>query len=90
MADTDQDQKTEEPTAKRLEDARKRGEVPIANEVRHATMFVGMMIVAGGMGAWTLSRLATMFVRLWGGADDYTLDPLGAQDLATGIRPIGT
>ena len=61
MADTDQDQKTEEPTAKRLEDARKRGEVPIANEVRHATMFVGMMIVAGGMGAWTLSRLATMF-----------------------------
>ncbi|WP_019831347.1 flagellar biosynthesis protein FlhB [Sphingomonas sp. PR090111-T3T-6A] len=85
MADTDQDQKTEEPTAKRLEDARKRGQVPIASEVRHATMFVGMMIVAGGMGAWTLARLGAMFVRLWGSAEDYALDPLGAQDLATGI-----
>lgn len=85
MADADQDQKTEEPTAKRLEEARKRGEVPIANEMRHATMFVGMMIVTGGMGAWTLARLGALFVRLWGSADDYVLDPGGAQDLATGV-----
>jgi flagellar biosynthetic protein FlhB len=85
MADTDQDQKTEEPTAKRLEEARKRGEVPIANEVRHATMFVGMMIVTGGMGAWTLARLGALFVRLWGSAEDYALDPAGAQHFATGI-----
>jgi flagellar biosynthetic protein FlhB len=85
MADTDQDQKTEQPTSKRLEKAREKGEVPISPEVRHATMFVGAMIVTGGMGAWTLSRLGTMLVRLWGSADDYRLDPDGAQNLATGI-----
>ena len=85
MADTDQDQKTEEPTTKRLEEARKRGEVPISSEMRHATMFVGMLIVVGGMGAWTLARLGALFVRLWGSADDYVLNPRGAQDLATGV-----
>ena len=85
MADTDQDQKTEDPTPKRLEDARKRGEVPIAAETRHATMFVGMMIVTGGFGTWTMARLSPFLVRLWGNADDYRLDPAGAQHLATGV-----
>jgi flagellar biosynthetic protein FlhB len=85
MADTDQDQKTEEPTSQRLEKAREKGEVPIAPEMRHATMFVGMMVVTGGMGAWTLARMGTLFVRLWGSAEDYALDPGGAHSLATGL-----
>ncbi|MBB5685220.1 flagellar biosynthesis protein FlhB [Sphingobium boeckii] len=85
MAETDQSQKTEEPTQKRLDDARARGEVANAPEVRHATMFAGMIVVAGGLGTWTIDSLSTMFVRLWGNADDYALQPLGAQSLATGI-----
>lgn len=85
MAESDQDQKTEEPSQKRLDDARARGEVANAPEVRHATMFAAMIVVAGGMGAWTVGSLGTMFVRLWANADDYALAPSGAQSLITGI-----
>lgn len=85
MADTDQDQKTEEPTQKKLDDARKKGDVASSPEMRHATMFVAAIVVAGGLGSWTLSRLSTMFVRLWGSADDFALEPEGAQSLAGGV-----
>lgn len=85
MADTDQDQKTEQPTAKRLSDARKKGQVPTAPEMRHAVMFIAMMILMGGVGAWTLARLGSMFVLLWGNADDYSLAPTDAENLAIGV-----
>jgi len=83
--DTDKDQKTEQPTAKKLSDARKKGQVPTAPEVKHATMFVAAMVITGGMGAWTLSRLGALLVRLWGNADDYVLTPDGTQNLITGV-----
>jgi flagellar biosynthesis protein FlhB len=85
MAEADKDQKTEQPTAKRLSDAAKKGQVAVAAEVKHATMFVVMMILTGGMGAWTLARMSAMLVRLWGSADDYVLTPDGTQNLVTGI-----
>lgn len=85
MADADKDQKTEQPTAKKLADAQNKGQVAISPEVKHAMMFVAAMILTGGLGAWTLSRLGTMLVRLWGSADDYVLTPDGAQNLATGV-----
>ena len=84
-SDTDNDQKTEEATSQRLEKAREKGQVPISTEMRHATMLIGAMIVTGGMGAWSLSRLRAMFIRLWGGADDYVVDPDGAHNLITGV-----
>ncbi|MGF7153904.1 flagellar biosynthesis protein FlhB [Novosphingobium gossypii] len=87
MADDapDKDQRTHEPTAKKLEDARKRGEVAIAPEVRHATMMAGAVAVIGWLGLSALQRLGTMLKRLWGSAEDFTLDPDGAQNLATGV-----
>lgn len=85
MAETDQDQKTEEPSQKRLEDARKKGEVANAPEMRHATMFVGALVVAGGLGAWCFARLSTMMVRLWGSAEDFRMEPRGAQNLVGGV-----
>lgn len=85
MSETDKDQKTHEPTEKRLEDARQKGDVPFSPEMRHAVMFVAALLVTGGMGAWTLGRLHSLFVRMWGSADDFTLEPEGAQNLATGV-----
>lgn len=85
MADTDKDQKTEEPTAKKLSDAREKGEVASAPEMKHAAMFVAAIIVMGGMGAWTVERLSALLGRLWGNADAYPLDPAGAQGLITGV-----
>jgi len=81
----DKDQRTEQPTAKKLSEAAKKGQVATSPEVRHAVMFVAAMILLGGMGAWTLARLNAMLVRLWGNADDYALTPDGAQSLMTGV-----
>jgi flagellar biosynthetic protein FlhB len=81
----DQEDKTHDPTDKKLEDARERGEVPRAPEMRHAAMFVAAIVVMGGLGTLTLQQMGAMFVRLWGGAEDFRLTPDGAQDFATGI-----
>jgi flagellar biosynthetic protein FlhB len=85
MADVEKDDKTEEPTAKRLSDAREKGEVAISPEVRHAVAFVIAMAITGGMGAWGLARLGVMFQRLWGNADDYLLTADGTQNLIVGV-----
>lgn len=82
MAD---DQKTHDPTDKKLSDARAKGDVPMSGEMRHAVMFLAAIVVTGGMGSWTLARIGPLLVRLWGGADDYPLDPDGAQNFATGM-----
>ncbi|EIZ78714.1 flagellar biosynthetic protein FlhB [Novosphingobium sp. Rr 2-17] len=81
----DKDQKTHEPTEKKLTDARAKGDIATATEMRHAVMFVAAVVVAGGMGSATLARIGPMLVRLWGSADDYRLDPDGAQAFATGV-----
>lgn len=85
MADTDQDQKTHDPTEKRLEDARRRGDVASAPEAKHAAMFMGALIVTGGMGAYTVRQLGIVFVHLWGSANDFIIDPRGAENFAIGF-----
>lgn len=85
MSQPDQDQKTHEPTDKKLSDARERGEIASAPEMRHAVMLVATVIVAGGMGSAALHSLSSLFVRLWGGADSFRLNPGGAQSFATGV-----
>lgn len=85
MSEPDKDQKTHDPTQKRLEDARKKGEVLQAPEMRHAAMMVGATIVIGWTGASVVSGLGGMMTRLWGTADEFTLNSNGAHDLATGV-----
>ncbi|MFZ5746615.1 MAG: flagellar biosynthesis protein FlhB [Pseudomonadota bacterium] len=86
MADgPDKDQKTEAPTDKRLEDARKKGDVPTAPEVRHAVMFVAMLLLIGGIGSYTVQGVLRICVRIWGSADDFRLEPQGAQNFALGV-----
>lgn len=85
MADGSDDDKTQEPTDKKLEDARRKGEVPIAPEVRHAAMFLAMLIVVGGTGLHMVRGMLGLFARLWGSADDFRLTPEGGQDFATGL-----
>src|SRR3954466_13756815 len=83
--DTDQEDKTESATDKKLEDARERGEVPMAPEMKHAAMFVAALVVMGGLGTYTMQMMGSLFVRLWGSAADFRLPPEGGQDFATGL-----
>ncbi len=85
MSEPDKDQKTHDPTDKKVEDARKKGDVASAPEMRHAAIFAAALVVTGGLGVWAFSRLAHLLVRLMGSADDFALEPDGAQNLATGI-----
>ncbi len=44
MAEEDQDQKTEYPTSKRLDEARARGQLPISREMSAWVVFIGILI----------------------------------------------
>jgi len=82
---SDKDQKTHDPTPKRIEDARKKGDVPTSAEVKHITVFAGMLVVLGSVGVHAFAGLGTMLVRLWGRAEDFRFGDDGAQQLVTGI-----
>jgi flagellar biosynthetic protein FlhB len=44
-----------------------------------------MLVVMGGLGAYTMAQMSTLFVRLWGSADDFRMTPDGAQAFTTGL-----
>lgn len=85
MADEGAGQKTEEPTQHKLEQAYRRGEAPVAGEVRHALMFAAMAVILGGFGLSAMTGIGAIAVRLWGGADDFVLDPGGLRSLLAGV-----
>lgn len=85
MADSDSSEKTHDPTEKKLSDAREKGEIATAPEMRHASMFVAAIAVLGGIGSWTVAKLLTVFVLLWSRADEINLRSGGAQLFATGL-----
>lgn len=79
------DDKTQAPTGKKLEDARAKGDIPMAPEMRHAIMFVGATIVAAGLGSLTLKRATPLLAGLWSRADEIRLEPGTAQGFITGL-----
>lgn len=82
---SDKDSKTQAPTDKKLADARDKGDVPTAAELRHAIMFTAALIVIGGFGAMTLGRMTPLFLRLWGRTDEFSLEPGTAHGFVTGV-----
>jgi|TARA_R100000049_G_C1954064_1_gene105075 flagellar biosynthetic protein FlhB len=89
MSQSDSGEKTHDPTDKKLDDARKKGEVASAPEMRHASMFVAAIVVMGGMGAWSVSRMLTVFVSLWGGADELDVRGSGQTFAAMLMGQVG-
>lgn len=76
------DQKTLDPTPKRLEDARRKGDVPSAPEMRHAAMFAAMFAGLILLGAQVARGLAALASGLWSAAGERTLDAATSQRLA--------
>lgn len=60
MTGQDGAEKSHEPTQKRLDDARKRGEVVRSNDLTFAAAQAGLLLVAMGFGAASLIRAATL------------------------------
>lgn len=84
MAETEQE-KTEEPTDKKLSDAREKGDVPLSQDVRHAVMFGAILLILGALGANAARTLSQVFITLWGGADRFSLGGAGALSTLTGL-----
>lgn len=84
MADTEQE-KTEDPTDKRLSEAREKGDVPISPEVRHAVMFIAVLVLFGTIGVNALGSLSKAFIAVWGGADQFRFGDPSAQQTLTGL-----
>lgn len=63
MSDQDQDEasKTEEPTPKKLDDARKKGQVAISREINNWVMLLAGTIVVLGMGPAMMHDFAVLF-----------------------------
>jgi len=80
--DKDESDKTEEPTQKRLDEARERGDVPRSIEIKHAAMVGSGALVAtflaGGAGIQLQRLLASMVETM----STRPLDPETAQDWA--------
>lgn len=81
----EQDQKTHAPTDQKLEDARKKGDVPTASEVRHGVMFIAMLALILGMGGWTVTRMAAFLTGLWSQAGTMRIGSSGNSDFAASL-----
>jgi len=64
MAEQDQDQKTEAPSGKRLEDAREHGQLPISREVAIWVSLLGVLVVFGLSGP-SMMRDLSDFLRVF-------------------------
>lgn len=63
MADSqDQHQKTEEPTQRKLEEARRRGDVPISRDLYTLGMVLAALILFGGLGPGMAAEMADLLL----------------------------
>lgn len=86
MSEEEDGEREHEPTQKKLDDARKRGEVPRSPELSVAAGYLGLLIAAAALGAPALAAMVARFATLIEGADRHAADLLGGgSSLATGF-----
>ena len=56
MAEEESAEKPYEATPRKLEEARKRGEVPISQDLITFSVYVGILVTAPLMGLWSIER----------------------------------
>ncbi len=82
----DKSQQTEEATPKRLEDARKKGQVPASKEPSTALAFLVLSLAAGsGILLWIGERMSAMMRRYLAGEIRLEATPAGMQTLLADI-----
>lgn len=68
--ETDKEQQTEAPTQKKLDDARKKGQVASSPETKHGAIFASAMFAIGLLG-FSAAQMKVLFVSILGGANDF-------------------
>ncbi|PRY23025.1 flagellar biosynthetic protein FlhB [Aliiruegeria haliotis] len=64
MAEEEDDDKQHEPSQKKLDDARKRGEVPRSNDLTGAVVYLGFLVSALVLGSWAMTRIGEIGVQI--------------------------
>jgi flagellar biosynthetic protein FlhB len=82
MAEEDQDQKTEYPTGKRLDEARERGQLPISREVGYLASLIGILIVINWLGPDMVQRLIMILRVFLESPHAFVVDDHGLQTIA--------
>ncbi len=77
MADEDQEQKTEEPTPKRLEEAMKKGNVPFSREVGHFLILTMLAFTIAWFAPPILTHTRELLLPFLANADDLPTDRAG-------------
>jgi len=81
MADTDQSEKTEEPTQKRLEEAWKKGDVAKSQEINSWFAMAGVAIVIAMMAEGTANQLGGVLKGFLEHAGALIVDPAGLREI---------
>ena len=82
MPDSAQE-KTEAPSPRRLEEARKRGQIGKSSDLAGAVILLGMLVLLYATGQKTLGRLLVVMQRCLGASGDEMVDP-GYMKIAIG------
>jgi flagellar biosynthetic protein FlhB len=72
MSDADEDEGSEkphDPTPKKLEEARKKGQIPRSQDLTGAGAWFGLLLTFLALGGWSVERLGTLGATLIGQAD---------------------
>jgi flagellar biosynthetic protein FlhB len=81
MAEEDKDQKTEYPTARRIQEARDQGQLPISREWGYWMAFVGIVVVVGWFAPPMAEKLITIFRVFLEQPHAFIVDDRGLQAL---------
>ena len=81
----DQDQKTEHPTGKRLDEARSQGRLPISREVGMWVSFLGILVVVSWLGPPMMGRLIRMLRVFLEAPESFVLDDRGLQTITLNV-----
>ncbi|HUY68662.1 MAG TPA: EscU/YscU/HrcU family type III secretion system export apparatus switch protein, partial [Alphaproteobacteria bacterium] len=81
MAEEDQEQKTEHPTGRRLDEARGKGQLPISREVSALVMMIAILMVLGLMAPVMAGHLVTYLQAFIAMPESIHLSLSGVQNL---------
>ena len=85
MADIDKDQKTEEPTGKKIGEAKNKGEVVTSQEVNHWSMLAASALVIAVFGDYVASAVRSKLGGIIASSHEIGLDPASLRALVWGL-----
>jgi len=72
--DEDQSSKTEDPTSRKLDKLKEDGNVPTSREVNHVFALIGILMVVGLAGPYTMKSLGDLFISIIANAGSIRLE----------------